>query len=58
MEVKKRKRRHQIREQLIAERLDNVRAQLIEQRLNMGAAQGNTAREEAGKCSAEKYKKK
>lgn len=55
MEVRERKRRHQIREQLIAERLEKIGDKAL---LNIGAVQGNTAREEAGKCSAERYRKK
>lgn len=55
MEVKERKRRQQIRDQLIAARLENISDRAL---LNIGAVQGNTAREEAGKCSAESYKKK
>lgn len=55
MEVKKRKRRHQIREQLIAERLEKIGDKRL---LNIGAGQENTAREEAGKCSTESCKKR
>lgn len=55
MEVKGRKPRQQIREQLIAERLEKIGDKRL---LNLGAAQGNTAREEAGKCSTESYKKR
>lgn len=55
MEVRKRKRRQQIREQLIAERLEKIGDKVL---LNIGAAQGNTEREEAGKCSTESCKKR
>lgn len=55
MEVRERKRRQQIRDQLIAERLENIGDKNL---LNLGAEQTKTEREEGWKCSAESCKRK
>ena len=55
MKVKNKKRRQQIRDQLIAERLENIGDAAL---LNLGAEPTKPAREEAAKCSAESYKRK
>lgn len=54
MKVKDRKRRQQIRDQLIGARLENIGDKAL---LNIGAEPTKPAREEAAKCSAESYKK-
>ena len=54
MNKKNRKPRQQIRDQLIAERLENIGDRVL---LN-GAEPTKHAREEAAKCSAESYKKR
>ena len=54
MKTKQRKRRQQIRDELIAARLEKIGDRVL---LNIGAEPTKTAREEAAKCSAESYKK-
>lgn len=49
------KRRQQIRDQLIAERLEKIGDKTL---LNLGAAPTKTAEEECGTCSTENCKKK
>lgn len=55
MEVKKRKRRQQIRDELIAERLKNIYDKKL---LNISTEPQTKEREEGSQCSAESCKKK
>lgn len=55
MRTTHKKRRQQIRDQLIAARLENIRDKVL---LNMGAEPTKPEQEEAAQCSAESYKKK